>query len=116
MVRIQTTASPTGSGVRAALGIIITGQADGNGGVTMSGSQVTFGPSASPRQYTGQLVSLNGTSMSARVRDSAGQRLLLAIGLQPNGNSVTGTLQVTTARAARRVAETPLPAGTGGGE
>jgi hypothetical protein len=98
VVRIRTTALPTGGGARAPLDIIITGQADDNGGVTMSGSQVTFGPSASPRQYTGQLVSLNGTSMTAQVRDNAGQSLLLAIGLQPNGTSVTGTLQVTTAR------------------
>jgi sulfoxide reductase heme-binding subunit YedZ len=101
VIRIQTTALPIGGGVRIPLDIIITGQADGNGGVTMSGSQVTFGPSASPRQYTGQLVSLNGTSMTARVRDSAGQLLLLAISLQPNGNSVTGTLQVSTARTSR---------------
>ena len=100
VVRIQTRASPTGGGAGEALGIIITGQADGNGGVTMSGSQVTFGPAASPRRYTGQLVSLNGTRMTARVRDSAGQSLQLAIGLQPNGNSVTGTLQVSAARPA----------------
>ena len=97
MVRIQTAVLPTGGGGKAALGIVITGQADGNGGVTMSASQVTFGPAAVPRQYTGQLVSLNGTSMSARVRDSAGQSLLLAITLQPNGSSVTGTLQVSAA-------------------
>ena len=104
VVRVQTTASPSGGGGTESLGIIITGQADGSGGVTMSGSQVTFGPAASPRQYTGQLVSLNGTSMTAQVRDSAGQRLQLAIGLQPNGNSVTGTLQVSASRS------------TGGGE
>ncbi len=99
VVRIQATATPTGGGAGEPLGIIITGQSDGNGGVTMSGSQVTFGPAASPRQYTGQLVSLNGTAMSARVRDGAGQSLLLAIGLQPNGNSVTGTLQVSAGRS-----------------
>jgi hypothetical protein len=104
VVHIQTTASPAGGGGSAALGIIITGQADNNGGVTMSGSQVTFGPAASPQQYTGQLVSLTGTSMTAQVRDSAGQRLQLAIGLQPNGNSVTGTLRVSASRS------------TGGGE
>ncbi len=97
VVRIQAAVSPTGGGVNAALDIVITGQPDGNGGVTMSGSQVTFGPSAAPRQYTGQLASLNGTSMSARVRDSAGPALLLGISLQPDGASVAGTLQVTTA-------------------
>ncbi len=82
----------------------------------MSGSQVTFGPSATPRQYTGQLVSLDGTSMSARVRDHAGHGLLLAIGLQPNGNSVTGTLQVTTARSVSAGSGDAATAGTGGGE
>jgi hypothetical protein len=96
VVRILTTASPTGGG-HAALDIVISGQADGNGGVTMSSSQVTFGPTATPSQYKGQLDTLNGTSMSARVRDGAGHALLLNIGLQPNGNSVTGTLQVSSA-------------------
>ncbi len=99
VVRIHSAVSPTAGGISASLGIIITGQADGSGGVTMSGSQVTFGPSASPRQYTGKLASLNGTSMNARVRDRAGHNLLLAIGLRPNGTSVTGTLQVSTAAA-----------------
>jgi len=97
VVRIQAAVSPSGGGVKAALDIVITGQSDSSGGITMSDSQVTLGPSAAPRQYTGQLVSLNGTSMSARVRDSAGHGLLLGIGLQPNGASVAGTLQVTTA-------------------
>jgi hypothetical protein len=100
VVRIQTTAAPSSGSGSAALGIIITGQADGSGGVTMSGSQVTFGPAASPQQYTGQLAGLNGTSMTARVRDSAGKRLQLAITLQPNGSSVTGTLQVSAANSA----------------
>jgi hypothetical protein len=99
VVRVQTTASPTGGGAGESLAIVITGQADANGGVVMSGSQVTFGPAAAPRQYTGQLDTLNGTSMTARVRDSAGRSLLLAIGLQPDGNSVTGTLQVSASRS-----------------
>lgn len=98
-VRIQTT---TGGSVRAVLDIVITGQADSNGGVTMSASQVTFGPTADPGQYTGRLVSLAGTSMTARVRDSAGRRLLLSIGLQgsADGTTVTGSLQVTADSAA----------------
>ncbi len=107
VVRIQTR---TGSGVNAALDIVITGQADGNGGVAMSGSQVTFGPTAAPRQYTGQIVSLNGTSMSARVRDRAGHSLLLAIGLQPNGTSVTGTVKASAAGTTSAAA----PHGTAG--
>ena len=82
----------------------------------MSASQVTFGPSGTPRQYTGQLVGLNGTSMSARVRDHAGQGLLLAIGLRPKGNSVTGTLCVTTPRPGSAGSGDAGTAGTGGGE
>jgi hypothetical protein len=99
VVRIRTAAAPTGSRNRAALEIIITGQVAGNGGVAMSSSQVTFGPSGTPRQYAGQVVSLNGTHMSARVSDNGGHGLLLGIGLQPHGSSVTGTLQVTAARS-----------------
>jgi len=116
VVRVQTTASRTGSDISASLGIVITGQGDSHGGVTMSGSQVTFGPSATPRQYTGQLVSLSGTSMSARVRDHAGQGLLLAIGLRPTGNSVTGTLRVTTARPGSADSGDAGTAETTGGE
>jgi hypothetical protein len=99
VVRIQTTASPAGGGAGESLAIVITGQADSSGGVTMSGSEVMFGPAAVPSQYTGQLVTLNGTSMSARVRDRSGHGLLLTIALQPNGNSVTGTLQVSVSRS-----------------
>jgi len=96
VVRIHTVVSPSGGG-RAALAIMIAGQA--GGGVSMSASRVTFGPAAKPAQYTGALVSLTGASMAARVRDAAGRQLLLEIALQPNGGSVTGTLLVSSARS-----------------
>jgi hypothetical protein len=97
VVTIQTVT--TGS-VQAVLDVVISGQADGSGGVTMSSSQVTFGPTAKPGQYTGQLVNLSGTSMTARVHDSAGHQLLLGIRLQGSndGSTVTGTLQVAADR------------------
>ena len=100
VVRILTTASPAAGGSHAVLDIVISGQPDSNGGVAMSSSRVTFGPAATPSQYTGQLDALNGTSMSARVRDAAGHALQLSIGLQPNGDSVTGTVRVSSATSA----------------
>jgi sulfoxide reductase heme-binding subunit YedZ len=106
VVRITANVTPTGNGARggdagranrAVLGIVISGQSDGNGGIAMSSSRVTFGPAGTPLAYTGKLDGLEGTSMSARVRDRAAHTLRLDISLQPNGNAVTGALRVSLA-------------------
>jgi hypothetical protein len=106
VVRITANVTPTGNGARGGnadranrgvLGIVISGQSDANGGITMSSSRVTFGPAGTPLAYTGQIDGLDGTSMSARVRDRAGHTLRLDINLQPNGNALTGALRVSLA-------------------
>jgi Ferric reductase like transmembrane component len=109
-VRITTAVAPTGAGggasgaggaggAQGVLDIAISGQADASGGVAMSSSAVAFGPSAAPHTYTGVLAALDGTTMSARVRDRAGHTLRLDISLQPNGNAVTGALRVSPAES-----------------
>ena len=98
IVRITSSVTPASGAGRGVLDIVISGQADAGGGVAMSSSSVTFGPTGAPRTYTGQLDALNGTTMSARVSDAAGHTLRLDISLQPNGNAVTGALQVSSAR------------------
>lgn len=100
-VRIRATASGSGAtlaGFRGTLDIALVGQADANGGLTMSASRVRFGPAAAPSEYTGRIVGLNGTVMTARVRDLAGHQLLLGIALQADGNAITGTVRVSPVR------------------
>jgi DMSO/TMAO reductase YedYZ heme-binding membrane subunit len=103
-VTVTIAGATTGSGGRAALGILITGVPDGSGGVSMTSSQVSFGPAAAPRRYTGRLTALNGTSMRATVRTSAAaggsgsapQTLSLNVALSVNGSAVSGTVSVSS--------------------
>lgn len=96
-VTINTTAG--GPGNHAALSIVITGVPDQNGGVGMTRSEVSFGPAAAPRQYTGRLTSLNGTTMRAAVAGTTGglshPALTLDVALNVSGRSVTGNLSVS---------------------
>ena len=85
------------------LRIVVSGPAV-SGGVEMTSSRVTLGPSASPARYAGRLVSLDGSVMQAVV-SGAGQRLALAIELSQSGSSVTGTLAATAAAAAAQEGE-----------
>lgn len=99
----RTVTIDTASGTAARLRIVISGPAV-QGGVEMAASQVSLGPPAAPRRYTGRLVTLNGTQMQAIVA-GGGQRLALSVDLVQSGSSVTGTLAATQA-----------PAGSAGGE
>jgi hypothetical protein len=96
-VTIATTAS--GAGDHAALDIVITGTPDGSGGVAMTRSAVSFGPAGAPRQYSGSLTALNGTSMRAVVSGNSSGRnqrtLTLNVALTVNGSTVTGSLSVS---------------------
>jgi hypothetical protein len=72
----------------------LEGQALPGGGLRMTRSAVTLGPSASPSAYRGKILGLDGTRLVASVSDSAGRRLRLgmALSLDPARNRVTGTL------------------------
>jgi DMSO/TMAO reductase YedYZ heme-binding membrane subunit len=68
----------------------IAGIPQGGGGVALERSQVTFGPPRDPARYVGRLVSLNGSSMEARLSPLRGRSLDLKADLlidQSNGSA-----------------------------
>jgi sulfoxide reductase heme-binding subunit YedZ len=81
------------------LAITIEGQPLSDGGVQMSGSEVTLGPSSAPQQYRGQIVQLSGNRLVAVVRRADGHRLSLDVALttDPGAGSVTGVLSASRA-------------------
>jgi hypothetical protein len=92
--RIITLAMADGSAVR--LKIVISGPPV-PGGVTLTASSVTLGPTSAPARYTGHVTVLDGPVLQAIV-SGANQRLSLAIDLtSQTSTSVTSTV---TARQA----------------
>jgi sulfoxide reductase heme-binding subunit YedZ len=75
------------------LSIDLQGQALSGGGLQMTSSTVTLGTASNPEQYRGTVSSLQGTNISATVRDSSGHTLNLAVDLQlSEGGSATGSV------------------------
>ncbi|NUP46617.1 MAG: hypothetical protein HOW97_04795, partial [Catenulispora sp.] len=70
---------------------------DDGGGLAMTGSSVSFGPSAQPRLYTGQVTRLNGGAIRASVRDASGTALSLEFDLSLSGSALSGTLSAGAA-------------------
>jgi len=94
------TASVTLAGTGAepvAFEIVISGVPAANGGISMTGSQVSFGPAARPRLYTGQVTELAGSTVRASVRDASGAALALGFDLSLSGTALTGTLSAGAA-------------------
>jgi hypothetical protein len=54
-----------------------------------------MGSVADPQLFTGAITSLEGTEIGARVTSTDGQALALAVSLQINAGSATGTVQVS---------------------
>jgi hypothetical protein len=81
------------------LHIRIRGEPINGGGVQMTTSRVTLGPSSNPDQYIGQVTGLQGTEIAAHVSDGAGSSLSLIAGLQisPGPGAVSGTVRVSPA-------------------
>jgi DMSO/TMAO reductase YedYZ heme-binding membrane subunit len=73
------------------------GSKNGNGSVSVTTSQVTLGANAATPLYQGQLSTLNGGSMVARLdATQPGQPALqLTINVQVQGNTVSGTVSGT---------------------
>jgi sulfoxide reductase heme-binding subunit YedZ len=93
-------------GARGALGVRITGQPLGGGGVAMTQSSVSLGPPGQPTLYTGRVLSLQGPRIVATVSNGGGTSIQLQIDLSINqvGRTVTGTVHAQTG------------SGSGGGE
>ena len=70
-------------------------------GVEMTSSGVSFVPATTRAVYTGRIVGLAGTNVTARVRDSAGDALELrfSLSIDQGSGSVSGTVRGIPARA-----------------
>jgi hypothetical protein len=79
------------------LAIHLQGQPLDGGGLEMTSSSVTLGPKSAPSQYRGQVTSLNGTDIAARVGDGNGNQLTVAAHLQisAGSGSAAGTVSVS---------------------
>ena len=78
----------------SALTIELRGRPLDNGGLEMTSSTVRLGTQSKPDQFQGEVTSLNGTTVTAVVRDGAGDRLTLVAQLQinPDTGSASGTV------------------------
>ncbi len=79
------------------LHIRIKGPPIAGGGIQMTSSRVTLGPSSNPDQYSGHVTGLEGTDIAATVSDGAGSPLSLIAHLQisPGPGAVSGTVSVS---------------------
>jgi sulfoxide reductase heme-binding subunit YedZ len=85
--QVRVTLDMTASGgVAAALKVVITGQPSPGGGVTETGSDVTFTPSGSAGASTGTLTTLDGQRLTCRVT-RGNQTLVLHLDLTIDGAS-----------------------------
>jgi len=92
-IRIHAT---TGGGTNGVLDIVLDGTPSDGGGVSLTGSQVSFGTASQPQQYTGQLTDLRGGVLQISTRDSSGRRLALSVTVNLNGARVTGQLSASS--------------------
>ena len=83
------------------LHIRIEGEPINGGGVQMTGSRVTLGPSSNPDQYSGRVTALQGTGIAASVSDAAGSAVSVVAQLQisPGPGTATGTVTATPGRS-----------------
>jgi hypothetical protein len=87
-----------GGGLRLSqLHILIVGRPVAGGGVNMTSSSVTLGPSDNPHLYRGAITALSGTNIAATVRDAAGHSYALVAQLQidPSNQTASGTVSAT---------------------
>jgi hypothetical protein len=89
----------TGAGTNGVLNIVLDGTPSGGGGVSLTGSQVTYGTASQPQQYTGQLNGLNGSVLQIATKDKSGQPLALTVTLHINGAKATGQVSAQTGLA-----------------
>ena len=91
-IRGQTT-----GGARGVLWVRLQGAPTGDGGVQMTASGASYGPPASPNEYVGNIVQLNGTQMVLQLNDSAGATIDLTVDLQIDSTTrrVSGTVSAS---------------------
>jgi sulfoxide reductase heme-binding subunit YedZ len=94
-IRIHAT---TGGGTNGVLDIVLDGTPSDGGGVSLSGSQVSYGTASQPQEYTGQLTDLRGGVLQIATRDKSGRPLALSVTLNINGTQATGRLSAKAGR------------------
>ena len=94
----QATVTIVGTGATSpvAYQVVITGPAGEGGGVRMTGSRVTFGPTGDTALYNGKVTSLSGTDIQATATDPKGDGVNLTLDLTIQGATVSGTLAATS--------------------
>jgi hypothetical protein len=95
LVTVGLSASAAG-GAKGVLHVTLRGLPLQNGGVSMTGSSVSFGPRQAPQTYSGRIVSLEGSRLEAAVQDSAGASLNLVadLSLDTSTRTLSGSLHV----------------------
>lgn len=95
LVRVGLSATADG-GTKGLLHVVLQGVPLEDGGVQMTTSSVSFGPPASPRAYSGEIVSLAGSRLVASVQDSHGDTLdlTLVLRLDSSRQTLSGLLHV----------------------
>lgn len=78
-----------------ALAIHLRGRPLDGGGLQMTSSSVTLGPRSDPGRYSGQVTSLSGANVVARVTEPGGGRLNLTVQLQLNSGAGTASATVS---------------------
>jgi sulfoxide reductase heme-binding subunit YedZ len=89
-------AATTSSPADGQLLVTLTGPPDGSGGVDVQESSASFGPTAVPGQYSGQVTAISGAAFSLTLADSTGSSLYLAVNLALQGSSVSGSLTASS--------------------
>jgi sulfoxide reductase heme-binding subunit YedZ len=78
-----------------AIHIVLEGTALADGGLRMTKSSVTLGTGSDPGQFSGQIERLQGTNVTALVKDAKGAQVTIDVRLQMDqaGTNVTGTVK-----------------------
>ncbi|HET9109817.1 MAG TPA: hypothetical protein VFN78_03220 [Ktedonobacterales bacterium] len=101
-ITVQTALQDTQSSGSGALTIIITGIDQGDGTLSVTGSQVSLGPSASVTTYRGQLSQLSSDDDRLRMAGTlnptsgSGSPIDLSVSLRISGSQVSGQAQAVT--------------------
>jgi hypothetical protein len=90
----------TGGGTNGLLDIVLDGTPSEGGGVSLTGSKVTYGTPSQPSQYTGQLSALNGGVLQIATKDQSGRPVALTVNLNINGTKATGQVSAKAGRTA----------------
>ncbi len=82
---------------RGRLTIVLTGPPANGGGVQLTGSHVTIGPTSDPSQYTGHVTRLQGSTVVAQLSDATGKTVTATVQLHliPASSRLTGSVEMT---------------------